>query len=112
MSRAHVFGIAALVSLGLSGLLLVLASGNLAPEWSGLQHLIMLTPVFALMWLGWKHPLSAGWLVVILAFFILGAMYAGPPVEMIWYGNVIVWGLLLVPAILFFLAANARGTSG
>jgi len=39
-------------------------------------------------------------------------MYAGPPVEMIWYGNVIVWGLLLVPAILFFLAANARGTSG
>jgi hypothetical protein len=73
MKKTTKMKIIALVFPGLTiAILLLFALGEtIGGDWSGLGHLIQAIPIAFLMWLGWKHPLAGGILLLILSF--LGA---------------------------------------
>lgn len=108
--------LAALIVLGLQGLLFVVfAAGEIVGgDWSGAGHLLQLAPVVALGWLVWSRPLETG-VVLLLSGVLYGLMtLAAVPVEpgavrsmgvVLLAGPHVVAGVL---ALLAGLAARAR----
>jgi hypothetical protein len=83
MDKIKTLKIIALVFPGLTvAVLLLFALGEtIGGDWSGLGHLIQAIPIAFLMWLGWKHPLSGGILLLVLSFlaaYSMGEILRGP----------------------------------
>lgn len=83
MKNIETLKIIALIFPGLTiAVLLLFAIGEtIGGDWSGLGHLIQAVPIVFLMWLGWRHPLSGGILLLVLSFlaaYSLGDILRGP----------------------------------
>jgi hypothetical protein len=70
MKKTTKMKIVALLFPGLTiAVLLLFAIGETTGgDWSGLGHLIQALPIAFLIWLGWKHPLPGGILLLVLSF--------------------------------------------
>ena len=64
--------------LTIAFLLLFALGETIGGDWSGRGHLIQAIPIAFLMWLGWKHPLPGGILLLVLSliasYFLIDAL--------------------------------------
>lgn len=105
---------AATIVAGLSAAVLVLflVGETVGGDLSGLQHLVQLAPLVALIALGWRAPRLAGWLLIVIGALIAGAylwMAEGTNAGAV--ERALVGGLFLLPPVIggaLFVAASRR----
>lgn len=69
MNKIKRLNVAALIFPGIPlAILLLFAIGEtVSGDWSGLGHQLQAIPIALLMWLGWKHPMWGGNLLLVLS---------------------------------------------
>ena len=110
MNKFKGIKIVALISLGIPLVILLLftVGETLGGDWSGLGHLIQAIPIALLMWLGWKHPLWGGILLLVLSF-IAGYSFANPLRGTDWLAPLLIIVVpLILSGILFLSAAQLK----
>ena len=106
MNKTKRIKIAALIFPGITLVILLLFTigETVGGDWSGLGHLIQAFPIALLMWLGWKHPLWGGILLLVLS--LIGAYsFANPFRGMDWLAPLLIIITPLILSGILFLSA-------